>query len=175
LAEIQRALDLDPFSPIVLWTTGRFAFLTGDHERGIELLKRGVDLSPQSTWAQEFLRDAYVIAGRENDAAEVMLAAVPLAAQAELRNAYEAGGLNALRERFLRLEQKRSGKPCGSRASVGASLSAQLGDSEGVFRCLQEGVRTGDSGSLVQLNPIFAPYRSDPRYAAYLRAMNLSD
>jgi adenylate cyclase len=39
-AEIQRALELDPFSPVVLWTAGRLAFYRGDHERGIELLKR---------------------------------------------------------------------------------------------------------------------------------------
>jgi TolB-like protein/tetratricopeptide (TPR) repeat protein len=174
-AEIQRALELDPFSPIVLWVAGRFASCTGDHERAIELLRRAVDLSPQSPRARWWLRDAYAVAGREKEAAETLLAAVPPAAQAELRSAYEAGGLNALLGRFLRFEQERTGQPCGFPTGVGASLSAQLGDADGVFRCLELGARTGDLSAHVPVNPLFAPYRSDPRYAAYLEAMNLSE
>jgi tetratricopeptide (TPR) repeat protein len=174
-AEIQRALELDPFSPVVLWMAGRFASWAGDHERAIELLRRAVDLSPQSSRARWWLRDAYAVAGREEEAAETLLAAVPPAAQAELRSAYDAGGLSALLERFLRFEQERTGQPCGSPAGVGASLSAQLGDAEGVFRCLELGARTGDQSAKAPVNPLFAPYRSDPRYAAYLEAMNLSE
>jgi serine/threonine-protein kinase len=174
-AEIQHALELDPFSPIVLWIAGRFTSWAGDHERGIELLKRAVDLNPDSTRPRWWLRDAYVVAGREKEAAETLLAAVPPAAEAELRSAYEAGGFNALLGRFLRFEQERTGQPCGSPAGVGASLAAQLGDAEDVFRCLELAARTGDGSMQVQVNPLFAPYRSDPRYAAYLEAMNLRE
>jgi TolB-like protein/class 3 adenylate cyclase len=172
-AEIQRALELDPFSPVFLWNAGRFAAEAGDYERGIELGKRAVDLSPEFLLARVHLSDFYAAAGRENEAAETLLATVPLAAQGELRSAYAAGGPKALLEPFLRFEQERSGKPCGFRASVGASLYAQLGDSDGVFRCLQEGARTGDS--LPSRSPLFAPYRSDPRWAAYLQAINLRE
>jgi TolB-like protein/class 3 adenylate cyclase len=171
--EIQRALELDPFSPVVLWSAGRFASWAGDHERGIELGKRAVDLSPEFLIARVNLSDSYAAAGRENEAAEILLAAVPPAAQGELRGAYAAGGPKALLERFLQFEQERTGKPCGLRSSVGVSLFAQLGDSDGVFRCLQEGARTGESASLS--NPLFAPYRSDPRWALYLEAINLSE
>jgi tetratricopeptide (TPR) repeat protein len=172
-AEIQRALELDPFSPVVLWSAGRFASWAGDHERGIELGKRAVDLSPEFLTARVNLSDSYTAAGRENEAAEILLAALPPAAQGELRSAYAAGGPKALLERFLQFEQERTGKPCGFRSSVGVSLFAQLGDSDGVFRCLQEGARTGESASLS--NPLFAPYRSDPRWAAYLEAINLRE
>jgi tetratricopeptide (TPR) repeat protein len=175
LAEIQRALELDPFSPVVLWTAGRFASWSGDHERGIELSKRAVDLSPEFFSARVSLSEAYAAAGREKEGAETLLAAVPPAAQGELRSAYEAGGPKPLLERFLRFEQERTGQPCGSPPAVGASLYARLGDAEGVFRCLQPVARTGIAGPQVQLNPIFAPYRSDPRYAAYLAAINLRE
>jgi TolB-like protein/Tfp pilus assembly protein PilF len=176
LAEIERALELDPFHAGVLLIAGRFASLTGDHERAIELLRRAADLRPQSASVLRFFTwDAYAIAGRENEAAEVMLAAAPPGAQAELRSVYEAAGLNAFRERFLRLEQERTGQPCGLQAGTAASLYAQLGDAEGVFRCLQEAARTGDSRLYVQVHPLFAPYRLDPRYAAYLEAMNLGE
>jgi tetratricopeptide (TPR) repeat protein len=172
--EIQRALELDPFSPDVLWTAGRFAFYRGDHERAIELLRRGVELSPHSSHAQWYLRDAYAVAGREQEAAETLLGAVPAAAQEELRSAYDAGGLNAMLERFLRLEQERTGQLCTSPAGAGASLYAQLGDAEGAFHCLRVAARTGEMAQ-TELDPLFAPYRSDARYAAYLEAMNLRD
>ena len=100
---------------------------------------------------------------------------MPPAAQAELRSAYEAGGTKVFLARFLRFEQERTGQPCGSPAGVGASLSAQLGDAEGVFRCLELAARTGDISAQTPVNPLFAPYRSDRRYAAYLEAMNLSE
>jgi TolB-like protein/cytochrome c-type biogenesis protein CcmH/NrfG len=175
LAAIQRALELDPLSPTLLWNAGRFASMTGDHERAIELLRRAVDLSPQAPEARRILAEAYAIAGRDKESAETILAGVPAPAQAELRSAYEAGGLRALLERQLRSEQERTGQPCGARAAVAASYSAQLGDAEGVFRCLQEEARLGGFPTFNRLNPLFAPYRSDPRYAAYLEAMNLRE
>jgi TolB-like protein len=171
-AEIQRALELDPFSPVALWTAGRFLSMTGDAERAIELLRRAVDLSPQSSGARLYLCDAYAAAGREAEAADTLLAAVPPPEQAELRTAYEADGLNALLRRFLRLEQERTGQPCPFGSAV---LYARIGDSEGTFRCLQEAARRGETGPHARLNPVFAPYRSDPRYAAYLAAMNLRE
>ena len=171
-AEIQRALELDPFSPVALWTAGRFLSMTGDHERAIELIRRAVDLSPGSSRTRLYLCDAYAAAGRVAEAADTLLAAVPPAAQAELRSAYEAGGLNALLERFLRFEQERSGQPCGFGTAV---LYARIGDSDGVFRCLQAAARRGETGPHAQVNPVFAPYRSDPRYAAYLVEMNLRE
>ena len=174
-AEIERALELDPLSPVVLWTAGRFASCRGDHERAIELLRRAVDLSPQSDRGRWFLRDAYVAAGREQEAAETALAAAPPPARAELESAYRAGGLNALLGGLLRLEQERSSLPCGSPASLGASLHAQLGDAEGVFRCLQQAARNGELATMARVLPIYAPYRSDPRWAAYLEAMNLAE
>jgi TolB-like protein len=175
LAQIQRALELDPLSPFVLLVAGRFAWMTGDPERAIELLRRAQDLSPQATEPRRVLADAYAFAGRDEESAETILAGAPPPEQAELRSAYEAGGLKALLERQLRLEQERTGQPCGSRATVAASYYAQLGDAEGVFRCLREEQRQGQFLSFARLNPLFAPYRSDPRYAAYLEAMNLRE
>jgi adenylate cyclase len=171
-AESQRALELDPFSPVMLWTAGRFASWGGDHERAIELVKRAVDLSPESFRFRVGLWEVYALAGREAEAAEALLAAAPPAERAELESAHAAGGPNALIERFLRFEQERTGQPCGRGR---AALYARVGDAEGVFRCLQHAARTGYEAPQVQLDPVFAPYRSDPRYAALLEEMNLRE
>ena len=71
-AEIQRALELDPFSPVTLWIAGHFLSMTGDHERAIELLRRALDLSSQSSGARLYLCDAYASAGREKEAADTL-------------------------------------------------------------------------------------------------------
>jgi TolB-like protein/cytochrome c-type biogenesis protein CcmH/NrfG len=173
-AEIEGALELDPFSPEALSTAGRSAFYLGDHEQAIELLRRAVDLSPHSARVQWYLRDAYAVAGHEQEAAETLLAAAPPAAQAELRGVYDGGGLNALLRRFLRLEQERSGELCTSLAGAGASLYAQLGDAEGAFHCLRLAARAGEMVP-TELDPLFAPYRSDARHVAYLEAINLRE
>jgi TolB-like protein/class 3 adenylate cyclase/tetratricopeptide (TPR) repeat protein len=152
LAEIQRALELDPLAPLVLWNAGRFAWMTGDQERAIELTRRGLDPSPQAPEPRRVLADAYAAAGRERESAETILAGVPPPAQSELRAAYEAGGLRALLESHLRFEQERSGQPCGSRPTVAASYYAKLGDAEGVFRCLQEEAWQGAFLTFVPLN-----------------------
>ena len=170
--EIQRALELDPFSPAILWAAGRFASWGGDHERAIELGKRAVDLSPESFRFRVSLWEIYALAGREEEAAQALLGAAAPAARAELENAYAAGGPKALIERFLRFEHERTGQPCGRGR---AALYARLGDAEGVFRCLQHAARTGYEAPQVQLDPVFAPYRSDPRYAALLEEMNLRE
>jgi hypothetical protein len=80
--------------------------------------------------------------------------------------------LNAVIERFLRFEQERTGQPCGRGR---AALYARIGDPDGVFRCLQHAARMGYESPQVQLDPVFAPYRSDPRYAALLEEMNLRE
>ncbi len=175
VSELERALALDPFSPAVLWTAGRYVFYAGDSERSIELLRRALDLSPQSDTARWLLRDVYAANGREPEAAETLLAAAPPSEQAELRSAYGAGGFLALLARQLRFEQERSGQPCGRTAGEGATLHAQLGDADGVFRCLEVAARRGEFLSNPQVHPFFAPYRSDPRYAAYLEAVNLRE
>ena len=74
------------------------------------------------------------------------------------------------------MEQERTGEPCIEQPSVAAIFYAYVGDAEGVFRCLEEGTRTGEPFGVAKPdNPVFAPYRSDPRYAAYLRSINLSE
>jgi len=122
LAETQRALDLDPLSPIILANAGQYALLAGDPQRAIELYRRAVDLSPQSIPSRLGLSHAYASAGRETESVQAALGAVPPDAQGVLRSAYEAGGAQTVREQWLRMELERTGQPCPPRPSIAARL-----------------------------------------------------
>jgi TolB-like protein/class 3 adenylate cyclase/Flp pilus assembly protein TadD len=170
LREIQRALELDPLSPVVLRFAGSYTSLAGDHERGIDLLRRAVDLDPESLQTRLALVRAYLSDGKEREAAETALAGMPSHEQAILRGAYETSGPRAALEALLRSQQERTGQDCPPQPATAAAIHAYLQDAEGVFRCLREGEETGDGGPILDLDPLFAPFRSDPRYTAHLEA-----
>jgi TolB-like protein/class 3 adenylate cyclase/Flp pilus assembly protein TadD len=170
LLEIQRALELDPLSPVVLRFAGIYTSLAGDHERGIDLLRRAVDLDPESLQTRLALVRAYLSDGKDREAVETALAGLPSPEQAILRSAYQTSGPRAALERLLRSEQERTGQDCPPQPATAAAIHAYLRDADGVFRCLREGEETGDGGPIIDLDPLFAPFRSDPRYAAHLEA-----
>jgi hypothetical protein len=53
-------------------------------------------------------------------------------------------------------------------------MLAYLGDREGTFRCLEESVDRGRFG-MIKVNPVFDPYRDDPRFEALLARVGLAD
>lgn len=175
LTEIQRALELDPLSPVVLRFAGSYASLAGDHQRAIDLLRRAVDLAPESRQTRLSLANAYLRAGKEGDAAATLFAGLPSPEEATLRSAYETGGARAAFEQLLRSEQERAGRACSPQPASAAAIYAYLGDAESVFRCLQEGEVIGDGGPIIELDSLFTPVRSDPRYTAHLEATSRHD
>ena len=174
LAEIQRAVELDPLSPVVLRFAGNYTNLVGD-ERAIDFLRRAVDLDPESLQTRLSLAVAYLRDGEEGEAVETVLAGVPSPEQETLRSAYETGGARAALEQLLRIEQERTRQGCPPQPLTAAAIYAYLRDREAVFRCLGEGEANGDAGPLIELDSLFAPFRSDPRYAAHLKATGRHD
>jgi hypothetical protein len=93
-----------------------------------------------------------------------------------MRQGFEAGGFRgAMRARHEWLVA-RSRAPCSDDTSLlwGGDPLATLGEGDSVFECLEQAI---DRGNLLYLraNPVYDPYRSDPRFAALLRRMNLGE
>jgi hypothetical protein len=61
-------------------------------------------------------------------------------------------------------------------AYVGAHLYARAADAEAMYRCLNEEVAVfGDFHLGLKVEPVWDPYRDDPRFTALLQRMNLAD
>jgi tetratricopeptide (TPR) repeat protein len=171
-AEIWRALELDPLSPIINRMAGQFALYSGDYDEAIERARRAVELSPSWDIARMTLAHVYAQAGMEQESLEALLGlTLPSSAKMLLREAFESDGVRGAVKVLLELEQQRTGQTCPFGA---AAMYAYVGDADGVFRCLEEDLIVGDAGPW-HVDPVFEPYRSDPRNIAILRKMGLEE
>jgi hypothetical protein len=60
-------------------------------------------------------------------------------------------------------------------ANIFAAIHTALGEKDAAFEWAQKAVDRRDPWiSHVQIDPVFEPLRSDPRYTALLRKMNLA-
>jgi hypothetical protein len=92
-----------------------------------------------------------------------------------MRRGFEEGGyqgmVQVLNEHFVAL----TGSPCGLAPGLGSVFYAITGDADPMYHCLDEALASGrTSGLYLKVNPIWAPYRSDPRFQALLRRRGLS-
>jgi TolB-like protein/Tfp pilus assembly protein PilF len=143
----RQALEIAPGLPVALANLGHAYSLQGRHEEGIELLEKASRQAPGAYFPVEFLGKAYVRAGRRRDAERLL---------SELQATRTEG-------RYV--------------AGVTiATIAAALDERDAAFEWLDTAVTERDPNLQWNLRtePDFAPLRSDPRYAAILRRMNLA-
>ena len=83
-------------------------------------------------------------------------------------------GLELLIRALYTLTAWRSGERCLPNPYMGAAMLAYQGDREGTILCLEESVGRGTFGYM-KVDPLFAPYRDDPRFQALLARAGLAD
>ncbi|MBS1858691.1 MAG: tetratricopeptide repeat protein [Acidobacteria bacterium] len=139
-----QALDVDANHPIARLALGEAFSQSGRHEDGISLMEKVQTGLPPGYFYIGFLAHAYVRAGRRDDAVR-------------LRTALEEQS----NSRFVS-------------ASALAFIAMALGDLEAVFRWAGEAADEHDPNINLSIrSPYFHPLRSDSRYTALLRRMNL--
>ncbi len=166
LPVIQRALELDPLSHSVQHTAGRVYYYLGANERAIAHLRRAHQLAPRSAYVVATLASALGAAGREAEATEVFLLALPGWLRPPLRIHQRFVGAEAGVRLLLALDAAASGRPCGRDAYESAVLHARARDPDPMLACLEEAAR--HHLWYVRAEPIFDPYRGDPRFRQIL-------
>ena len=143
--QLRKALEVDPEHPALLWILGIMCIDSGHHEDGIAALKRAVVLSP-STQFSASLGYAYALAGRRAEALQIL-------GELTSRSTREYVAPDAL-----------------------ARICIGIGDTDRAFTWLDRGYED-HSGWMAYLavDPSFDLLRSDPRFLALLRRMNLPD
>jgi TolB-like protein/class 3 adenylate cyclase/Flp pilus assembly protein TadD len=179
LVAARRAVDLEPRFALFQIGLGTMEVLAGEFDAAALDLERAWKLAPGSSSTRAWLGYAYHMSGRDAEALEAAARELPpelSALESAMRQGFEAGGFRgAMRARHEWLVA-RSRAPCSDDTSLlwGGDPLATLGEGDSVFECLEQAI---DRGNLLYLraNPVYDPYRSDPRFAALLRRMNLGE
>jgi serine/threonine protein kinase/tetratricopeptide (TPR) repeat protein len=175
LAEIQRAQDLDPVSPLLLAIGGEVCSYAGRYDEAIAQCRKALELDPDYPLAHENLgsgllgKDMYEQAVSEYQKADRELAG---SARPHLVEALALAGRRGEALKILGpLTERKKGAESDWRMT--ARIYLALGDKQKALSCLERGYEVRDP-YLVFLNviPAFDSLRSDPRFQDLLRRMN---
>jgi eukaryotic-like serine/threonine-protein kinase len=175
LAELLKARDLDPLSPIIARLVALPYYLKRDYARALELVRQSHKLGPALSTTLEI---GIYIQDREFDEAMVELEKAKRERQSDPILIYGTGAVYAARgERAEALKiikelEEMSGASL-SQAQAIARIYAALNEKELAFAWLERGLAAGAIGIFLKDDPIWDPIRDDPRFADLLRRMGI--
>ena len=186
IAEMKKALELDPLSLPLNNMMGSTYLWAGDYEKSLHQYERTIALDPTFPLVHFFLSGLLAEVGRyedaikENERGELLLGVSPedAAAQAaEFEKAFHAAGERGYWQRNLDVTLH-ARQQAGTRyfeAIAVAALYARVGDKENALKWLQKSYedREGQTITLVRWLPDFKSLRADPGFVDLLGRMGL--
>jgi len=177
LAEREKALRLDPLSPIITSEQGYSHLDARRYDRAIEEFRKAAELHPDFSPAHNFLASALEFNGLYDDAIAECQKAIALANDGYnftlLARVYAKAGRRREAQRLLAEMALNSKNRYYSLAHI-AAVYAALGDKDEAFQWLEKAYQRKD-WALVQIKvgPVFDSLRSDARFSDLLKRMNL--
>ncbi len=186
IAEMKKALELDPLSlPLNNMLASTYLW-AGDYEKSVQQFQRTIGLDPAFPLVHFFFAGLlqelgkYEEAIKENQRGELFLGVSPeqaAAEAAEFRKAFQSGGSRGYWQKNLDITLKES-KQAGSRyfeAIAVAGAYARVGDKKNAFEWLEKSYadREGQDITLVRWLPDFNSLHNDPRFPVLLGRMGL--
>ena len=173
LAEIQRALDLDPLSVRFNLTRARLLFTLRDYDRAHDQMLKTLELDPNVPLAHEWLGNIYEQKKMHREAVAAWAKALTLRGETEkataLEQAFVSSGFEAAvrslaKKEIERLDEKQKR---GDYVAAGEYMTAytRMGDKDQALAWFEKVLEdlTGFRFE-VNINPIFDPLRGDPRF-----------
>jgi serine/threonine protein kinase/tetratricopeptide (TPR) repeat protein len=176
MAQVKRALTLDPVSLIANWNAGYIFYVARQYDNAIDQERKTLDLDPEFVPAHSILGESYVQKFMFKEAvAELerarMISPADAYALGGLGYAYAGAGRRPEAQKVLdRLNELSKQKYVA--AWTHAVIYSGLGEKDKAFEWLEK-VYGERSVVNIKTDPIFDPLRSDPRFADLLRRMNL--
>jgi TolB-like protein/Tfp pilus assembly protein PilF len=174
IAEIKRALELDPLSLIINASLGRHGyFFAGQYDQAIEQCQKTIDLDPHFWVAHHFLGGVYACAGRLQEALAAFTRAQQLEPNLEAISCigltYGTLGRRAQAQAALdelnTIAKTRYVSPINF-----ALVYIGLGEKDEAFGWLEKALEHHTQWlSEIRADPFFDSLRSDPRFKALLR------
>jgi Tfp pilus assembly protein PilF len=180
ITELQKAVELDPFSAILNANLGYALYQARRHDDAIVQLRKVLEIAPNFGPVHPRLSASYEEKGMYEEAIAEMEnvtqgdpAYLEPKELAMLRQAYAVSGMRGYRQKRLEL-LKHHAKQRYIWPWVIARMPARLGDKDQAFEWLEKAYEARDEWvRFVRVDPAFDNLRSDPRYADLLRRMGL--
>jgi TolB-like protein/DNA-binding winged helix-turn-helix (wHTH) protein/Tfp pilus assembly protein PilF len=186
IAEMKKALEVDPLSLPLSNMMGQTYLWAGDYQKALQQFQRTIDLDPTFPLVHFFYAGLLAEMGRyaeaikENQTGELLLGTNPEEAGAlaeKFRNALQVGGPRRYWQKNLEItlkEYKQAGTEYFPAIGV-AGAYARVGDKGNAFKWLDKSFqdREGQDITLVRWLPDFKTLHADPRFADLLRQMGL--
>ena len=179
VAEMKKVLELDPLSVLARANFGGLYLNSGKSERAIEQFQKILEIDPNSPEGPLGLGIVYTLENRHSEAIAELQKAVALARdevwfKAYLGYAYAAAGERHAAQEVLN-DLKQMSKRKYVSAYLVATIYAGLGDKDSAFRWLTTALEERNDLLVgLKVDPLFASFRSDPRFADLLRRIGLS-
>ena len=170
ISAMRRAVELDPFSPLMHRDLGWQLYLDGRCDDANEHLQRALQFDPEHTPAWGMLVDCSLLRSDEERAFEYLLNAVQSATIGDtLRNVFEASGWDGIARQVLEVAPE----PERFRAVA----LTHLGRHEEAVATLRAGYEARSSivVASIKSDPRFDPLRGRPDFRALLEDMDLVD
>jgi serine/threonine-protein kinase len=180
-AQARIAAELDPLSPVVNGAAALTLASSGDFEAAKVLLARTRSLDEDTAALRFFEAGTYASMGDQLNSARAIVRYLELILEtdrdgedaAAIREALEDGGVSAFQQKIVSRLKRRyhDGEPV---AYFIAYFFAQMGEPDSTM-CWLERAYDRREGVMHQLaaNPLFARFKSDPRYLDLLARMGL--
>jgi tetratricopeptide (TPR) repeat protein len=179
LAEAQRAYEIDPLSVEGNRKRALCELFSGDHEACIQSCRRVLELDPRHALAHFYLGLAQYFSGKLDDALKTVQGASgslsydPLLYSGLGYVLGRAGRVDEARKVLAEFQAGRTkGLPCSWLISV---VHLGLGENDEALSALEQTVEEREGlATYANVFPMFEPVRSEPRFQALMRKMNLA-
>jgi tetratricopeptide (TPR) repeat protein len=180
IAEVLRAVRLDPLSAIITTVAGMMFFMARRHGECIEMCRKALELEPNFSFARWTIAGALVEQGKHDAAIAEMEEVVRVTGRVPLHlfmlgHCYARGGR---REGALCILQefRDLSKKCYVPAYWRAVIYGDLNERDEAFRWLEPAYRQHEAWMAVtKYWALLDPLRSDPRFDDLLRRLNFPD
>jgi len=159
-----QVLESEPLSPLAHRQVGRIYLYLAEPDRALDYLVRALELEPEDDDAPRLLSNVYWEQGRELAAGEVYIRRYPPLLQRPARVALKLIGMRNMSRLHYEVLAYRAGAPCLGKPYEAAGFLAAAGEAEDMFACLERA--PVELLSYFNVEPVYAPYREDPRFIA---------